>query len=118
MKAARIHSFGPPDVIVIDDIPRPAPKEGELVVRVAAAGVAPWDVLIRENRSVVDLSLPIILGSDLAGVVDSVGAGVTQFNPGDEVFGVTNRQFCGAYAEYAVAAAEMVAGKPKSLNFL
>ncbi|HEX4486205.1 MAG TPA: NADP-dependent oxidoreductase [Terriglobales bacterium] len=117
MKAGRIHKFGGPDVILIDEIPRPAPKEGELVVRVAAAGVAPWDVLIRENKSVIDLSLPIILGSDLSGVVESVGAGVTQFTPGDEIFGVTNKQFCGAYAEYAVASAELIARKPKSLSF-
>jgi NADPH:quinone reductase-like Zn-dependent oxidoreductase len=102
---------------VIDDIPRPTANEGELIVRVAAAGVAPWDILLRENNSVIDLSLPLILGSDLAGVVDSVGPGVTQFKPGDEVFGVTNKQFSGAYAEYAVASADMVARKPKSLNF-
>ena len=118
MKAGRIHYFGPPNAIVIDEIPCPTPKEGELVVRVAAAGVGPWDALIREGQSVVQLSLPIILGSDLAGIVDSVGAGVVQFQPGDEVFGVTNKQFCGAYAEYAVASAHMLAAKPRSLSFV
>ena len=118
MKAGRIHQFGPPDAIVTDEIPRPTPREGELVVRVSAAGVGPWDALIRAGKSVVQLSLPIILGSDLAGVVDSVGTGVTQLKPGDEVFGVTNKQFCGAYAEYAVASAEMVAAKPESLSFV
>lgn len=117
MKAARIHRFGPPEVIEIDEIARPTPKEGELVVRVAAAGVGPWDALIRAKESVVDVALPLILGSDLAGVVESVGTGVTEFKPGDEVFGVTNKQFCGAYAEYAVAKAEMIAGKPASLDF-
>ena len=66
----------------------------------------------------MQLSLPIILGSDLAGIVDSVGTGVIQFKPGDEVFGVTNKQFCGAYAEYAVASAQMVAARPKSLSFV
>jgi NADPH:quinone reductase-like Zn-dependent oxidoreductase len=116
MKAARIHRFGPPEVIVIDDIPRPTPKPDELLVRVAAAGVGPWDALIREHKSAVNLSLPIILGSDLAGVVDSVGSGVTQFKRGDEVYGVTNKDFCGAYAEYAVAKAQMVAPKAKSLS--
>jgi len=60
MKAGRIHYFGPPDAIEIDQTPRPAPKEGELVVQVAAAGVGPWDALIREGKSVVRLSLPII----------------------------------------------------------
>ena len=118
MKAGRIHYFGPPDAIVIDDISCPKPEEGELAVRAVAAGVGPWDALIREGKSVVQLSLPTILGSDLAGIVDSVGKGVLQFKPGDEVFGVTNKQFFGAYAEYAVASAQMVAAKPRSLSFV
>lgn len=118
MKAGRIHHFGPPNAILIDEIARPTPQEGELVVQVAAAGVGPWDALIREGKSVVQLSLPIILGSDLAGIVDSVGTGVIQFKPGDKVFGVTNKQFCGAYAEYAVASAGMVAAMPSSLSFV
>ena len=118
MKAGRIHHFGRPNAIVIDEIPRPTPQEGELVVQVAVAGVGPWDALIREGKSVVQLSLPIILGSDLAGIVDSVGTGVIQFKPGDKVFGVTNKQFCGAYAEYAVASAQMVAAMPSSLSFV
>ena len=116
MKAGRIHYFGPPNAIVIDEIPCPRPEKGELVVRVAAAGVGPWDALIREGKSIVQLSLPIILGSDLAGIVDSVGTGVIQFKPGDEVFGVTNKQFCGAYAEYAVASAQMVAARPQVIE--
>lgn len=112
MKAGRIHSFGPPSEIVIDEISDPTPQECELVVRVTAAGVGPWDALIRAGTSVVQLPLPIILGSDLAGIVQLVGGGVVQFRPGDEVFGVTNKQFCGAYAEYAVASAQMVSAKP------
>ena len=118
MKAGRVHHFGPPNAIVIDEIPRRIPGKDELVVRVAAAGVGPWDALIREGKSVVRPSLPIILGSDLAGFVDSVGAGVVQFKPGDEVFGVTNKQFCGGYTEYAVASAQMVATRPRSLSFV
>ena len=117
MKAGRIHYFGPPDAIVIE-MSCPTPEEGEWVVRVAAAGVGPWDALIREGESVVQLSPPIILGSDLAGIVDSVGTGVIQFKPGDEVFGVINKQFFGAYAEYAVASAQMVAARPRSLSFV
>lgn len=118
MKAGRIHSFGPPNVIVIDEIPCPTPEENELVVRVVVAGVGPWDALIREGKSAVQPSLPIILGSDLAGIVDSVGTGVIQFKPDDEVFGVTNQQFSGAYAEYAVASAQMMAARPRSLSFV
>ena len=89
-----------------------------MVVRVDAAGVGPWDALIREGKSAVQVSLPLILGADLAGIVDSAGTGVIQFKPGDEVFGVTNKQFCGAYAEYAVASAQMVAARPRSLSFV
>src|SRR5579863_3288164 len=118
MKAGRIHYFGPPNAIVIDEISCPTPQPGELVVRVAAAGVGPWDALIREGKSVVHLPFPIILGSDLAGLVDRAGTGVTQFRAGDEVFGVTNKQFCGAYAEFAVASAHMVGARPRSLSFV
>ena len=118
MKAGRIHHFGPPNAIVVDEIPCPTPEEGELVVQVAAAGVGPWDAFIREGTSVVQLPFPIILGSDLAGIVDSVGPGVIQFKPGDEVFGITNKQFCGAYAEYAAASAQMLAARPSSLSFV
>ncbi len=117
MRAGRIHRFGPPEVIAIDEIPRPAPGEGEVLVRTAVAGVGPWDALIREKKSVVDVPLPITLGSDLSGVVEAVGPGITQFHADDEVYGVTNKNFCGAYAEFAVAAVQGIAPKPRSLSF-
>jgi NADPH:quinone reductase-like Zn-dependent oxidoreductase len=116
MKAARIHKFGPPDVIVIDELPRPTPGHGEVLVRVKAAGVGPWDALIREGKSVVKSSLPLILGSDLSGLIEEIGPGVSDFKAGDEVYGVTNPDFCGAYAEFAVASASMVARKPNGLT--
>jgi NADPH:quinone reductase-like Zn-dependent oxidoreductase len=118
MKAARIHEFGSPDVIMIDDVPPPTPNEGEILVRVVAAGVGPWDALIRERKSVVSSPLPLILGSDLSGVVEAAGPGVTKFKPGDEVYGVTNTQFAGAYAEYALASEKMMAQKPRILSFV
>lgn len=95
----------------------PAPRPGQVLVRVAAAGVGPWDVLIREQKSVVNVSFPLTLGSDISGIVDSVGAGVSHFNKGDEIYGATNPQFIGGYAEYALASADMIATKPKSLNY-
>jgi len=73
MKAARIHHFGPPDVIVIDDLPRPSPGAGQVLICVASAGVGPWDALIREQKKVVNSPLPLILGSDLSSVVEAVG---------------------------------------------
>ena len=51
MKAARIHEFGSPEVIRIDDVPQPTPTEGQILVRVAAAGVGPWDALLRERKA-------------------------------------------------------------------
>jgi NADPH:quinone reductase-like Zn-dependent oxidoreductase len=116
MKAVRIHSFGSPGVISLDDVPKPEPGPGDVVVRISAAGVGPWDALIRRGESVLSQPLPLTLGSDLSGVVDSIGVGVKELNVGDEVFGVTNERFTGAYAEYAVANATMLAPKPKTLN--
>jgi NADPH:quinone reductase-like Zn-dependent oxidoreductase len=116
MKAVRIHRFGPPEVISLDDVPKPEPGRGEVVVRVKAAGIGPWDALIRRGKSVLSQPLPLILGSELSGEVDSVGAGVDELQLDDEVFGVTNARFTGAYAEYAIAKASMIAPKPKRLN--
>src|ERR1043165_1163807 len=108
MKAARIHNFGGPEVIVVEDVSVPVAGPGEVLVRVVAAGVGPWDALIREGKSTVSPPPPLTLGSDLSGVVEAVGPGVNQFNRGDAVYGVTNPQFVGAHAEYAVAAARMM----------
>ena len=118
MRAARIHSFGPPDVVVVEDVPMPLPGPGEVLVRVMAAGVAAWDAIIREGKSKVSPQPPLTLGSDLSGVVEQVGPGVAGFAPADEVYGVTNQQFCGAQAEFAVAMAGMIARKPQSLGYV
>jgi NADPH:quinone reductase-like Zn-dependent oxidoreductase len=116
VKAARIHSFGPPDVVVVEDVPKPSPGPNEVLVRVMAAGVAPWDAIIREGKSKVSPQPPLTLGSDFSGVVEKAGPGVTDFARADEVYGVTNPQFCGAQAEFTVATSGMVARKPQSLN--
>jgi NADPH:quinone reductase-like Zn-dependent oxidoreductase len=118
VRAARIHSFGPPDVVVVEDVPMPLPGPGEVLVRVMAAGVAAWDAIIREGKSKVSPQPPLTLGSDLSGVVEQVGPGVSDFAPADEVYGVTNPQFCGAQAEFAVAMAGMIARKPQSLGYV
>jgi NADPH:quinone reductase-like Zn-dependent oxidoreductase len=118
MKAVRIHKFGGPEVIVIDELPIPSPGPGELVVRVAAAGVGPWDALVREGKSKVSPPPPLTLGSDLSGAVEAVGAGVAEFKVGDQVYGVTNPQFCGANAEYAVASVAMIARKPERISHI
>src|SRR5215470_17853837 len=117
MKAARVLRFGPPSVITNDDVPQPEPGARQLLVHVKAAGVGNWDALIRESK--VELQpLPLILGSELSGIVEAIGAEVSGFKPGDEVYGATNQQFSGAYAEYAVPFAGMIAHKPNTLNFV
>ena len=117
MKAARVLRFGPPSVITIDDLPRPEPGAGQLLVRVMAAGVGNWDALIREGKGEFQ-PLPLVLGAELSGVVEAIGAGVSGFNRGDEVYGATNEQYSGAYAEYALPSAKMMAQKPRTLNFV
>lgn len=116
MRAMRVHRFGGIEAIVDEELPRPEPAAGEVLVRVTAAGVGPWDAWIRAGRSVLPQPLPLTLGSDLAGSVERVGAGVSHLAPGDAVYGVTNPRFTGAYAEYAVAAAGMLAAKPRSTD--
>ena len=116
MKASRVHHFGAPEVISFEDVPLPMPSNGEALVRVKAAGVGPWDAWVRAGRSVLPQPLPLTLGSDLSGIVEAVGPGVSTLKPGVEVFGVTNRQFTGAYAQYAVASVGMIAARPAGLS--
>jgi NADPH:quinone reductase-like Zn-dependent oxidoreductase len=118
MKAVRIRQFGSPDVLVSTNIVRPKPESGQLLVRVKAAGVGPWDALVREGTSGVQEKLPLTLGSDIAGIVQAMGGGVTGFEIGEEVYGLTNDQFIGGYAEFAVASAAKIARKPKGLSFV
>ncbi|MGE5114756.1 MAG: NADP-dependent oxidoreductase [Acidobacteriaceae bacterium] len=117
MKAAQVLQFGPPSVITNVDLPRPQPAAGQLLVRVKAAGVGNWDALVREGR-LPNEHLPLILGYELGGIVEVVGAEVSGFKAGDEVYGATNEQLTGAYAEYALPLARMIAQKPKTLNFI
>ena len=105
-------------MIINDDLPRPTPAAGQLLVRVKAAGVGPWDALVREGKSGLHQPLPLILGSELSGIVEAIGADVSGFKAGDEVYGATNEQFTGAYAEYALPAAGMIAQKPRTLSFI
>lgn len=118
MKSARVMQYGSPDVIQITNVDIPEPGDGQIRVRVKAAGVGPWDALIRAGKSGVSQTLPLTLGSDIAGVVDAIGANVADFRVDEDVYGVTNVQFTGGYAEYALASAGMIARKPPALNFI
>jgi NADPH:quinone reductase-like Zn-dependent oxidoreductase len=117
MMAWRVHEFGPPNVMRFERVERPSPGPGEVLVRVAAAGVGPWDGWIRAGNSALPQPLPLTPGSDLSGEIVAVGSEISDLRPGDQVYGVTNSQFTGAYAEYALASAGMVASKPTSLTF-
>jgi NADPH:quinone reductase-like Zn-dependent oxidoreductase len=118
MQAIRVHRFGGIDALVAEDVPRPVPGAGEVLLRVKAAGVGPWDAWIRAGRSVIPQPLPLTLGSDVAGLVESVGPGVPGFTVGEAVFGATNARFIGGYAEYAVASAATLARMPARLGFV
>lgn len=117
MKAAQILEFGPPTVIRIDDLPRPQPASGQLLIRVKAAGVGNWDALTRAGKIQLQ-PLPLVLGAELSGIVEEAGEGASGFKAGDEVYGATNEQFVGAYAEYALASAARMAPKPRMLDFI
>lgn len=116
MKSVRVHAFGGVDAMVYEDIPNPVPGPGQVLIRIAAAGVGPWDAWIREGKSVLPQPLPLTLGADLSGSIEQVGPGAVGFRPGERVFGVTNARFTGAYAEYALAEAGMIAVKPARLT--
>jgi NADPH:quinone reductase-like Zn-dependent oxidoreductase len=116
VKAWRVNRFGSTDVMSLEEIARPQPGAGEILVKVAAAGVGPWDGWIRSGHSALPQPLPLTLGSDLSGTIVAVGDDVTDFAVGEAVYGVTSSRFTGAYAEYAVASAAMMAGKPERLS--
>ena len=118
MQAIRVHHFGGLDSLILEDVPRPVPGDGEVLLRVKAAGVGPWDAWVRSGRSVLFQPLPLTLGSDVSGLVESVGPGVTQFKAGDAVFGATNARFTGGYAEYAVASATKLAKMSPTMGFI
>jgi NADPH:quinone reductase-like Zn-dependent oxidoreductase len=116
MKAVRIHSFGAPDVMVLEDVPCPRPDTDEVLLRVAAAGVGPWDAWVREGKSVLPQPLPLTPGADVSGKVVGVGTRVADVSLGEDLFGVTNPRFTGGYAEYAVVKAAMAAKRPQRLS--
>jgi NADPH:quinone reductase-like Zn-dependent oxidoreductase len=120
MKAAVYTRYGPPDVVQISDVEKPVPNDNEVLIKIRAASVNPLDWhFIRGAPHILrigaGLRKPKVtrLGVDLAGQVVAVGTNVTQFKPGDEVFGVCR----GALAEYACTVEEKLALKPANLSF-
>jgi NADPH:quinone reductase-like Zn-dependent oxidoreductase len=117
MKAVVAHEYGKPEVLKFEQIPRPAPKENQLLVRVIASSVNPADPLTLSGKYAreFDTHLPLIPGYDIAGMVEKTGAKVTKLKAGDAVYGYPT--FGGGWAEYVAVTEGEVAKKPESLNF-
>lgn len=116
MRAIRAHAFGGPEVLGLDEVPAPTPREGEVLVRVVASSVNPIDWKLREGYF-RELPVPFITGGDFSGVVAAVGPNVADFPVGTEVFGVAPGSR-GAHAELVAVPAATVARKPASLDHL
>ena len=115
MKAIRVHEFGGPEQLKLDEIPTPKPVAGQVLVKVHAAGVNPYDTYMRAGTYPVKPQLPYTPGSDAAGVIEAVGENVTKVKRGDRVY--TARTLSGAYAEYALALESQVHPLPANINF-
>ncbi|MEU6665491.1 NADP-dependent oxidoreductase [Streptomyces sp. NPDC046727] len=119
--SARMHAivqsaFGGPEMLTYTETEVPEPGPGEVLLRVAGAGVNPGDTVLRSGRVPELVPLPWTPGNDVAGVVERVGAGVTRFVPGDRVYGMLAVGRHGAYAEFTAAPAEALALAPRNLD--
>ena len=114
MKAVIISEYGDNEVVQIADIDMPEPKSGEVLVKVHAAGVNPIDWKIRDGAGErMGMTFPITLGGEVVGTIERLGAGVSDFEIGDQVYGITS---IGGFAEYVVAKAASFARKPANLD--
>ncbi|KJK59155.1 NADP-dependent oxidoreductase [Saccharothrix sp. ST-888] len=121
MKAIAIRQYGGPEVVEYTELPDPKVGPDSVLVRVRAAGVNPVDWKIREGYldGLLDVHFPLIMGWDLAGVVQAVGGAVTEFKPGDEVIGYVRKDSVehGTYAELVSAPVRTLALKPAALDW-
>jgi NADPH:quinone reductase len=106
MKAISVREFGGPEVLTLEELPTPKPVAGQVLVRIRAAGVNPYDTYMRAGAYARKPALPYTPGSDGAGVVEAVGEGVNKVKQGDRIF--TTHTLSGAYAEYALASEQQV----------
>lgn len=116
MKAIVIHAYGGPEVLKYEDCPDPVAGPGEVLVKVAASSVNPFDFKVRSGamKDFIPLTFPAILGIDVSGTVESVGPGVTTFAPGDKVFALASQ----AYAERCVVKASVLVKVPARANLV
>jgi NADPH2:quinone reductase len=115
MKAIQVHQFGGPEVLTLREIPTPKPGSGQVLVRVRAAGVNPYDTYMRNGTYPIKPPLPYTPGSDAAGTIEAVGQGITGVKAGDRVYTATT--ISGAYAEYALALESQVHRLPEMISF-
>jgi NADPH2:quinone reductase len=115
MKAIQVYQFGGPEVLAVHEVPTPKPGPGEVLVRVRAAGVNPYDTYMRNGAYPVKPALPYTPGSDAAGTIEAVGEGVTKVKLADRVY--TAMTLTGAYAEYALARENQVYPLPEKISF-
>src|SRR5208283_2554272 len=115
MKAIVVREFGGPEVMKLEEIPAPKPGPGQVVVRMKAAGVNPADTYMRSGNYSNKPPLPYTPGTDGAGVIDSVGTGVTRVKTGDRVY--TARTVSGTYAECALALDSQVQPLPERISW-
>ena len=115
MKAVVINEFGSPDTLTLVQTDQPSFGDDQVLVKVMAAGINPVDTKIRSGNhlSSKTLQLPAILGKDMSGIVEAVGKNVTDFKPGDEVFGCVNS----SYAEYTVCSPDLIVKKHENISF-
>ena len=115
MKAIQVQEFGGPEVLKLNEIPTPKPAAGQVLVKVHAAGVNPYDTYMRTGTYAIKPQLPYTPGSDAAGVVEAVGDGVKKVKAGDRVY--TAKTITGAYAEYALTTEEQSQKLPANISF-
>ncbi len=115
MKAIVVHQFGGPEVLKLEEVPTPKPAAGQVLVRIHAAGVNPYDTYMRAGTYAVKPPLPYTPGSDAAGVIEAIGDGIKKVRPGDRVY--TAKTVTGAYAQYALALEEQVHPLPEKISF-
>jgi NADPH:quinone reductase-like Zn-dependent oxidoreductase len=119
MKAVVMHAYGGPEMLKLEDAPRPEPKDDEILIRVVAASINPVDVAIRKGylAELIGNKFPLIPGMDAAGMVEKTGARISKFKVGDAIYAFFTLASEGGYAQFAVAKESEAAVKPKTVTY-